>query len=202
MDSTIAAALISAIASVVVALIGRASATKHGTAISNSIVPKRHRVFWTACVILLLGWMIFAALFLHWDLAGTSIVLVPIVVVVMSIAFPIQPIMAVSATLILFPPAFAAEPLGKWSRGMHFDNHFELGALAFFVGIAIGTSLIVWLINRWRAHHHFEGESERPAAPTSTTLAQNLSHLSELHRQGALSDEEFARAKEKVISGR
>ena len=78
--------------------------------------------------------MLFAALFLHWDLAGLSVLAIPVVVWTFSVAFPIRPAIAAAVALFLFPFGFSAEPIGKWRRGMIFDNHFDPGVVAALWG--------------------------------------------------------------------
>lgn len=145
--------------------------------------------------------MSFAALFLHWDLAGTTSTLaVPLVTWVLAAAFPIQPGTAASVALFLFPLAFLAEPIGKWRRGISFENHFEPVTVAAFVGIALATALIAWLIARWRIRSSWATPGVEAPGAISSTIAKGLAELAELHRKGVLSDEEFARAKNKLLS--
>ena len=204
MDSTIVASLIAAAASIIVALLGKGSSPasapgRRGSTPSHAI-PRRNRRIWTITVCILVTWMVFAALFLHWDLAGMSVLAIPPVMWILSAAFPIQPSSAAAAALFLFPFAFSAEPIGKWRRGIHFDNHFDPSVVGAFVGIAFGTALIAWLITRWRARSYWTTNHDEQPPPSSSTLAKGLSELSELHRAGVLSDEEFTRAKNKLLS--
>lgn len=205
-DSTIAAALISAIASVLVALIGRMRRPAQTPAPGEPApspeyeIPNRHRAIWLAAVCVLVAWMVFAALFLHWDTAALTVFAIPPAVWILAAAFPIQPSGAAAVALFLFPFAFAAEPIGKWRRGIHFENHFEPGVVAAFLGIGFGTALIAWLIARKRLKSlPAASRGDRPHV-ISSALAKGLADLAELHRRGVLSDEEYARAKNKLLS--
>ena len=204
MDSTIVASIISAAASVAVALLGKGGSP--GTPLGPNrlarayAIPERNRRIWTIVVCVLVVWMVFAALFLHWDLAGMTVLAIAPVMWILSAAFPIRPSNAAALALFLFPLAFSAEPIGKWRRGISFDNHFEPGIVGTFVAIAFGTALITWLLARWRTRHYCATNYEDQQLPRSSTLAKGLSELAELHKAGVLSDEEFTRAKNKLLS--
>lgn len=200
MDSTIVAALISAISSIIVAIIGNASDGKNTNNNSELIIPKRNKKIWVLGTIVLVSWMSYAALFLHWDLAGMSVLLIPIVILIFSFAFPVKPTTAAATILFLFPFAFAAEPIGKWKRGMIFDNHFEPGAIGVYVSIAFGTAFITWLINRQRSKSLRVSTVESKQSQLNTSLAIQLSDIARLHKEGILSDEEFTKAKNKILS--
>lgn len=204
MDSTIVASLIAATASIVVAMLNRDRAPAGGTGrvapAPAYTIPKRNLRIWTIAVGILIAWMVFAALFLHWDLAGSSFLAIPLVIWILSAAAPIKPSSAAATALFLFPFAFAAEPVGKWRRGMHFESHFEFSVVATYIGLAFGTALIAWLIAAWRGRANRTVSHDEQVLPGSSALARGLAELAELHRAGVLSDEEFARAKGKLLS--
>lgn len=199
MDSTIIAALISAVAYVVVALAGKAASPARTP--GRPIAPRRNRRIWVVSVCILASWMFFAALFLHSDTAGiTSILAVPLVTWILAAAFPIQPGRAAAVPLLLFPLAFLAEPISKWRGGMNFENHFAPKALVFFVGIGFVTALIAWIIARWRMRSSWATVHVEQSPTISSTIAKGLSELADLHRTGVLSTEEFILAKNKLLS--
>jgi hypothetical protein len=144
--------------------------------------------------------MAYAALFLHWDLAGMSVLLIPIIILFFSFVFPIKPTTAAATALFLYPFAFAAEPIGKWKRGMIFDNHFEPRAIGVYLSIAFGTAFIAWLINRQRSKSFRVSTTEHKQSQLNASLSVQLSELAKLHREGILSDEEFTKAKNKILS--
>jgi hypothetical protein len=204
MDSTIVASLISAAASIIVALLSKGGAQTSAPGRRSSTpayaIPKRNRVIWIIAVCILMYRMGYAALFLHWDEAGMGVLAIPLVMWILSAVFPIQPSSAAAVTLFLFPFAFSAEPIGKWRRGINFENHFEPSVVGAFVSIAFGTAFIAWLIARWRARSYWIANLDEQQPTSSSTLAKGLSELAELHRTGVLSDEEFTRAKNKLLS--
>lgn len=204
MDSTIVASLIAAAASILVALLGRTgsptAARNRGGSTWVYSIPRRHRAIWMTSVGVLMAWMVFAALFLHWDAAGTSAVVIPPVIWILSAVFPIKPASAAAATLVLFPFAFLAEPVAKWRHGISFENHVSARLVGVYVGVAFGAALVAWLLSRLRRKGHWTTPPEAAMPVSPATLAQNLAELAELHRAGSLSDEEFARAKSKLLS--
>jgi hypothetical protein len=200
MDSTIVAAIISAISSTVVAIIGNASSAGKTNTESRLAIPNRNKKIWIVSSIVLLSWTIYAALFLHWDLAAMSVLLIPVVIVVCSLAFPVKPATAAATALFLFPFAFAAEPIGKWKRGLNFDNHFEPSAIAVYVAIAFGTAFIAWLINHYRTRSFRMSTAVEKQFELNSPLANEIADLAKLHREGILSDEEFKKAKTKLLS--
>lgn len=204
MDSTIVAALISAVSSIVVALLGMGSSTASVSGRPGSTgtyaIPKRNRWIWIIVTCIFVAWLIFSALFIHWDIAGASGLAIPVVVLLLSVAFPIRPWSAAAISLFLFPFAFAAEPLGKWKHGISFQNHLEPNLVGIYLGVAFGTALFAWLITRWRARSYRTINHDLQASPISSAFAKEFSELANLHRAGVLSDEEFTRAKNKLLS--
>ncbi len=204
MDSTIVAALISAVSSIVIALLGMGSSTASASGRPGShggyAIPKRNRWIWLIVATIFVAWLIFSALFIHWDIAGTSGLAIPVVVLILSVAFPIRPWSAAAISLFLFPFAFAAEPLGKWQHGISFENHLEPNVLGVYLGIAFATALFAWLITRWRVRSYRTLSHDLHASPISSVFANEFSELAKLHQAGVLSDDEFTRAKNKLLS--
>jgi hypothetical protein len=204
MDSTIIAALISAVASIFVALLGMGSSPASVSGRDGSTrtyaIPKRNRWIWSVVVFILAAWMVCAALFLHWDIAGASGLAIPFVIWFLSLTFPIRPSSAAAATLFLFPFAFAAEPVGKWRHGISFQNHLDTNVLGVYLGAAFGTALFAWLITRWRRRSYLTTDYDAQTPTISGAFAKEFSELAELNRAGVLSDEEFIRAKNKLLS--
>lgn len=198
-DSTIIASLISAGASIIVAFISKKDGSPR---ISEQVTTqRRNRRIWITTVCILVAWMTFAALFLHWDLAGvTSTLAVPLVTWILAASFPIQPGKAAAVPLFLFPFAFLAEPIGKWRRGIEFQNHFAPSTVTIFIGIGFATALIAWLIARWRMRSLLTNHEAEQSPSISSPIGKELLELADLHKAGVLTDQEFARAKDKLLS--
>lgn len=208
----IVAALISAVASVFVALLNKGtlpSGYTHAGPTAFYAIPARNRKVWRRVVSILLAAMIFAMLFMHWDLAGMSILAIPLATWILSAAYPIRPLSAATVALFLCPVAFAAEPVAKLRHGVRIDNHLEYTWV--YVIVAFATALIAWLMTTWRARAYWTVRHEDQPPPValatpekrtelSSALAKGLAELAQLHREGVISDEEFTRAKSKLLS--
>lgn len=200
MDSAIAAALISALSSIIVAAISRTGTKPGGDGSPDLTIPSRHSSAWKIGSIGFIVVTAMAAMLAHHDLAGLSVLVLPVLVLVLSLAYPIRPASAAAVTLFLFPFAYLAEPLGKWRRDMRFDNHFDSEWMSIFLAIAFGTAFVVWLINLYRTRRFQQAVAEPEHTPPSSALARQIAELAELHQQGILSDEEFAKGKDKLLS--
>lgn len=210
------AALISAAASVVVALVakGRSPEGAEGTHHRSSAEPGAHRnrTVWLVVMCAFVAWLLFSALFVHWDVAAMSGFAIPPVVWGLSLARPIRPLNAAAAALFLLPFAYAAEPLGKWRRGIGIENHLEAAVLLSYLAVASGTASVAWLLTRWRLKHLSLAQSALSGAPDanvppttdrlspSTELAKSLAEIADLHRAGILSDDEFTQAKRRLLN--
>jgi len=200
--SAIIAAAISAVASVIVAILGRPrpSPPESGRRVTTYSFPERHARIWVVAVTVLVAWTVLAPLFLHWDVAGLSIVIVPVALWILSASVPISPPVPPALALLLLPLAFLSEPIAKWRHGVSTVNHFEPAALGILLAVAFGSAAIAWLLARWRASAFGSTtpSSQKPEAPAAWT--KDLADLAKLHRTGELSDEEFARAKDKLLA--
>lgn len=209
MDASILGALISAAASVLVALIGRERGPSHGGGarpVRPAVAPRSMRA-WKTMFALSLAWMTVAVLTLHWDTAALSCVLIPVAGLVLAFLRPIKPSLAAATMLLLCALAFGAEPLGKLRSGIAIKNHLEAEALALQLAFALGTATIVALVSWWRVPKRAVAGAAAARDPSAGplaaegTLATDLARLASLHQSGVLSAEEFALAKKKLLSG-
>jgi hypothetical protein len=204
MDSGVLAALISALASIAVAVLQRPRSKTSGKPKDPSPaaalrIPERNLKVWKGAGAILLAWLL-ATPFVNQDLAGFSLFLIPLLLLILSISVPIQPSIPPIAALVLFPLAFLAEPFNKWLNGMRAENHFDPDVLVAMLSVAFGTALVVWLLDRWRVSAYRSSVPAEKSRVVARSLTEELTELAELHRSGGLSDEEFARAKDKLLS--
>ena len=146
MDSTIAAALISAAASVVVVLAGRLSGSDERAMGRILTLPPRNKKVWPAGLGLFVAWMVLAALFLPLNIAEDNALWTPIVVWVLCVFYPIRPSWAAGAALALFPFAFVTEPVSHWRRGLPTGGEVDPFTVGTFLALAFGTAFIAWLL--------------------------------------------------------
>lgn len=102
--------------------------------------------------------------------------------------------LVVTRTLLASALRVAAQLRRSWSIPV------SARLVGAYVGVAFGAALVAWLLSRLRRKGHWTTSPEAAMPASSATLAQNLTELAELHRAGSLSDEEFARAKNKLLS--
>lgn len=200
--SAIIAAAISAVASIIVAIVGRPrpSPSESGRRVITYSFPERHARIWAVAVAMLVAWMVLAPLFVHWDLAAVSILIVPLALWILAAAVPISPSVPPALALLLLPLAFLSEPIAKWRHGVSTVNHFEPAALGILLAVAFGSAAIAWLLARWRASAYRSATTSGQAPEAPAAWTKDLAELARLHRSGELSDDEFARAKDKLLS--
>ncbi len=222
----IVAALISAVASVLVALIGRKTSTESadGAASSNvrsaskaNRVPSGKRP-WTVMLFILVPWILVTPPLIHWDFVGVNMFVIVVVTLITSAIWPIRPLGAAAIVLGLHPLNFLMEPVAKGMRGMSMAGRFETSKVVLLLSIFLGNAAIAAGLCAWRTkkvavtaisdrqmEQSMDIESQRPPdieshkAP-SGSLVHDLERLTALHTQGQLSDEEFLKAKQRLLS--
>jgi hypothetical protein len=198
---TIVAAAISALASIIVAWIGRSRITKLSTAESSSggQESRKQPRLWVASVLVIFSWIIVAS-FLTKDpelLVINALVLVPIIAVALAYFTLPPPLLAASAVFAIHAVnatvmSFSDVP-GYMIAGVT-DVLILLGIFALNALLAAGAA-------RWSAkrRHRDSIETSPAEAGTNTQLASELARLAELHAKGSLSNEEFHAAKKKLL---
>jgi hypothetical protein len=222
MSDTVLAALISAGASILVAILSKsAESRKHSldqSARSDAVrmASKDNSRRWYIASAILLFWFAFSPAFVHHDLAGTNFLLIPVVAVVLALATPISPLRGAWIVLALFAANFMLGPLSNQLHGSSFDTAFiypqrergkQVSILLIGFGTAVITSGICYL--RLRARDAITSQTysvtDRDSAFPDAAhlgLAAELERLARLHSDGTLSVDEFRRAKQKLLKSR
>jgi hypothetical protein len=212
---SIIAALISAVASVIVAVISRNSPTSEknttpegGGVRTEAAVTLTGKKQWMIALSILVPWLLLSPPLIQWDFAGLNVFVIMAVTLAISFAWPIKPLAAAAIVLILHPISFAMEPIAKGLRGMNPQGRLEPSKIIFLLSIFIGNAILAAVLCSWRRRARVplsrvtksvgfvEG---RP--PTFDSLSNELDKLGKLRAQGVISEEEFQRAKAKVLSG-
>jgi hypothetical protein len=208
---SIVTAFISAAASVIVALIGKSSparARRRGEPQRVYIIPSTNKRVWITSILILSLWLLLSPTLIHWDLAGSNFFLIFIVTLVLSYIWPIRPWGAAAVVLMLYSVNFFMEPLGWWVHGISISfNPNDLGYFLLVLGLGFVNTVGSWSLARWRGRKFAEiAEAETKAEttgteshPITTLLADEIAKLSKLRESGALSDEEFQKAKNKLL---
>jgi hypothetical protein len=211
---SIIAALISAVASVIVAVISRNSPTseKHvtpeGSGVrTNVAITSTGKKQWMIALSILVPWLLLSPPLIHWDLAGLNVFVILAVTLVIAFAWPIKPLAAAAIVLILHPISFAMEPIAKGLRGMNPQGRLEPSKIVFLLSLFIGNAILAALLCAWRGRAKVSPKETKSVAaavatpPPIDSLSSELDKLGQLRAQGMISEEEFQRAKAKVLGG-
>ncbi len=219
MSDTVLAALISAGASILVAILSknvesRKARQPHDTSslalrTSSKINIRR----WYVASAIFLLWLAVSPAFLHHDLAGENFLLIPVVTIVLALFVPISPLSAAWISLALFAANFVIGPLSNRLHGSQYDTAFiyearERGKQLSILWIGFGTAAVASSICYFRLK--FRGViGSRPVSADDRNsvhpvdaplgLAAELEKLAHMRAAGTLSDDEFRRAKKKLL---
>ena len=207
MSDTILAALISAVASILAAVLSRTRLSHSPRARAAHDASKGRRTGWYVILGLLVIFFALTPGLVHPDHAGNNFLLIPPVTILLAIAAPIAPLMSASLVLGLFASNWILGPISNRIAGTQAHTEFLSFDLPL-LGLAFANAAIVAGICALRLR--FWG---RPAAPPAdeedeedtslrnggASMAFELEKLGELHATGVLNTEEFQRAKEKLL---
>ena len=222
MSDTVLAALISAVASILVAILSKnveARKASEPQDVSSPVVRASSQANvrrWYVTSAILLIWLAVSPAFIHHDLAGTNFFLIPVVVVVLSVVVPTSPLRAAWISLALFAANFVIGPLSNRLHGSPYDTQFvyearerskQLSILLIGFGTAAVASCICFFRRRSGSANASRSvsagnQNTAPPAETHSSLAAELEKLSQLHATGALSVDEFMLAKKKLLDSR
>jgi putative oligomerization/nucleic acid binding protein len=212
---SIIAALISAVASVIVALISKKSAASetNNTPVATG-ARKRSKVVWSGkkqwriAILLLIAWLLLSPPLIHWDIVGINLFVIVAVTVVISFVWPIKPLAASAIVLILHPVNFAMEPLAKGLRGMNPQGRLEPSKIALLLSIFLGNAILAAFLCAWRGKATVLPPDRQDKSvgfgagqgQSSDSLSHELDRLGSLRAQGVITEEEFQKAKAKVLN--
>lgn len=211
MSDTIIAALIGAVTSVLVAVIG--TQTAQGKSSGSPSLPglKFPTRPWVITTIALSIWLLVTPGVIHHDFSGINFFIIPIVVLLLALISPIRPLTASWVTLSIFSLNFVLGPLGNRLAGSRYDTAFglEFSKLLPLLMLGVITALIAWGVCALRLRHGNFSQSledvektiQNNAPVAGQNLAAGLEQLAKLHSDGKLSDDEFKMAKNRLIKG-
>ena len=209
MSDTALAALIGAVTSIIVALIGKQTA--HGRRLESRPVPGRQlpTPVWSVTLAVLALWLLVSPGAIHHDFAGTNFFVIPIVLLILAFVRPIRPLTAGWVSLAIFSANFVLGPLGNRLAGSAYDTafglEFEKVRLILLIGF-VAAGLVAGLCAvRLRQPHPLKESAKQTnyqedATPESTFTTE-LERLAALHSDGKLSDDEFRAAKKRILGG-
>jgi hypothetical protein len=201
MDNELLGALISAAASIVVALISKTDSGKSSDACAGS--PRRTASIqpWITTCSVLGVWLLASPRTIHPALAFLDFLSIPLAVVALLWFRPVQPLIAASVTLGLFAVNWIGWRIAHAGTAFRANNRH----LLIFLLLACASAAIVFLLSLWRCNARNAqpilptAPPARPIAGISGTIASELEILAQLYRSGVLSDDEFSRGKELIL---
>jgi hypothetical protein len=223
MNDTISAALISAVASIVVAFLSKGVEAREDSKPQNAssiVVQASSRAnawWWYVTSAILLIWFAFSPAFVHHDFAGMNFWLIPVGAIVLALIVPTLPLRAAWISLALFAANFFLGPLSNRLHGSQYDTQFlysdprareeQLSILLIGFGTAAVAFCICYFrlrLRRVNAPQPTTGGEQIAVHPTQTQggLAAELEKLAQLHAAGTLSVDEFKCAKKKLLDSR
>ncbi len=168
-------------------------------------VPVKNIFRW---LFLLLFWVIaFSATaiiieWMYWDiLLNSSILAISALSIILALAFPISSYLAAMfSSTVMMITFYILIYIGMLKYGALFQNTvrpFDSELFIFIIGIVLITVILVWNITKWRLK---ATGTQKPPKKDETKLAHDLSRLTELYENGALTKKEFEQAKRKLLS--
>jgi len=212
MSDTVIAALIGALASVIVAIIGKqTSGGRNAAALERAPGRRGPTLPWTIVGVLLLVWLVVSPGLIHHDFAGTNFFAIPIVLLVVALVCPIRPLTATWVSLSIYSSNFVLGPLGNRLAGSRYDTQFGLPFeklwLVLLIGFGVAAIIAGACALRLRyatPHANARADSAplvagRGAQGLDSSFAEALSRLADLHTAGKLTDQEFLDAKRRLL---
>jgi hypothetical protein len=202
MNGEVIGAIISAAASIVVAIIGRIGNEKSagtGEHSSRSGLVVRP---WMMTIAVLSLWFL-AAAFIWPQFAGHNFLLIPPAMVALVLVRPIPPFGAALVTVSLFGcNVIAVLASNRFAHKM--DPQPVIHSLPTFLLFACGWALLAYLLSVWRSKVTITRAVQAPrpvlAAPKrANSIATDLQKLAQLYRSGNLSTGEFSCAKATIL---
>ena len=208
--ASIISALITATASIIVALIGRSASG--GSAGRNAIqiayaIPSGNRRAWTTFITILCLWLMLSPFLVHPDWGGINFFSIFVVTFILSMIWPIKPSWAAAIVLALHSINFFLKPFAWSLEGV--KSIYRAADFVFLLGFPFANAAVALAIVRWRGRQFVETINNLKTKDAAVgelrsariSLADELSKLKKLHESGALSDEEFHKAKNQLIEG-
>jgi len=204
MESSIIAALITAIASIVVALIGKSAPGSKKQIHEALSFRYGGSKTWVVVIVALVLWILVSVVFISERLGVLNWFLIAIVTLLLSVVAPIRPMYAAAVVLILYSENFFMHDVHILLGGRYYRSPDYLAVLEGALAAGFAVALVVGLLCRWRGRiAHAAGvsvsEPEQDSPQISVLLGDELSKLARLHEAGALTDEEFQKAKNRVL---
>jgi hypothetical protein len=222
----IIAALIGAMSSIIVAIIGAKVAQRPGPARSarsaagapqspspDFTLPAINKIWRWACACVMV-WIVTTPFILFSDVVAFNFLVVAIATLGLSAIKPIRPWSAAAIVLALHTVNLLMNPvsmvLNHDARWQYTRGHYGFdkpAVLAWALALAFGNALLAAAICHWRRQAAapaetatIKNEPHHDNRATGDALPAKLERLAALHSQGKLSDDEFRTAKAHLLA--
>ena len=213
-------AIITAAASIIVALLGRNKKRSIGTHSIKQKVP--HHGKWIVSMLLIGGWIILSPITIHHDIPSLNVFVVLIITVIISIIWPINAWEAAAWVFGLHAVNSIAEPIARIVNRYQYAafGGYKLGGILILTAIAFVNAFIVGVISKKQiskyfslqksdetgAHDNIVKDTWKEKNETTTTkpiiqddISSQLERLVHLRDKGDITEEEFIAAKSKLL---
>jgi hypothetical protein len=212
-------ALISAAAAIIVALIGRKTAGAKAKPQDSEIRSSNH-IRWLVAMLLLAGWLIVSPIAIHHDFPIPNMFGLIVVTVIISAVWPIGAMKAAAWVFSLHALNSVCEPFARIVSGYKYASSafsgYRLRSILITLAVVIANAALVGWISQWRLRMSFKRKADGASGVTGTRhftdrsdshgiavanpdFVHQLERLAKLHKEGGISDEEYRKAKRKIL---
>jgi hypothetical protein len=215
----IISALITAVASVIVAIINKSGGREQAAKESGGklLVKKKNTNWWFGLGPAIIIWLIISPIIIHHDFSAVNLFgLIP-ATLLMAALIPINPLNAAVWILGLHTVNFAGEPIQRLVTGGTLQDAFtgfQFSDIILLTAVSFGNALLAGWISHWQISKSGEevvreesvesiagdeGTSAKESEGQSGEMAAELERLHSLYQEGALTEQEYQHAKEKIL---
>ena len=220
--SEIISALITAVASIIVAIINK-SGSKKKAAMEGSgqkpVAKKRNTKWWAVLGPIIIIWLIISPIIIHHDFSAVNLFgLIP-ATLLMAALISINPLNVAVWILGFHTVNFAGEPIQRLVTGGTLQDAFtgfQFSDIILLTAVAFGNALLAGWISHWQISKNREDlvkeesvesiaedqrSSEKDEKNQSGEVTAQLERLHSLYEEGALTEKEYQQAKERILGG-
>lgn len=219
---SIISALVSAIASIVVALISRTPAKQADQSYAPRQKGPSHSK-WVLAMVVIALWLLLTPIVIHHDFPGINMFALFVFTGVVALYWPVNGWEAAAWTLGLHALNSIAEPIARMVGHNPYDPFagYHASLILIWSSAAFANAFLVALLSNWRLRKlaaagaadtatatpqtEMSQESrasqklEAPATTANTDIASQLERLVQLRAAGSLLEDEFRAAKAKIL---
>lgn len=215
----IISALITAIASIIVAIINRSGGRKQAARESagEPLAKKKNTNWWLILGPAIIIWLIISPIIIHHDFSAVNLFgLIP-VTLLMAALISINPLNVAVWILVFHTVNFTGEPIQRLVTGGTLQDAFtgfQFSDIVLLTVAAFGNALLAGWLSHWqisKSRNDFIKEesvesianesssAEKAEEGHSGEVTAQLERLHSLYEEGALTEKEYQQAKERIL---